>query len=145
MTKQNESLLLIIWTQALLALLGSLFFSEVMGYIPCDLCWYQRIIMYPLVIIYGVAMVKKNLDMAFPGLILSGIGILFSAYHYVIQKLPFLQEQGGTCSIVPCNVQYVNYFGFITIPFLALLAFVIIFTLHLRMIIKIREEKTREK
>ncbi|HLQ73277.1 MAG TPA: disulfide oxidoreductase [Bacillota bacterium] len=136
MNKQKEQLFLVIWTQALLALIGSLFFSEVMGYVPCDLCWIQRIIMYPLVVIYGVAIFKKNVDIALPGLILSGIGIFVSTYHYGIQKLSFLQEQGGTCTIVPCNVQYINYFGFITIPFLALVAFVVIFTLHIIIVIQ---------
>src|SRR5699024_3151966 len=136
MNKQKEQLFLVIWTQALLALIGSLFFSVVMGYVPCDICWIQRIIMYPLVVIYGVAIFKKKVDIALPGLILSGIGIFVSTYHYGIQKLSFLQEQGGTCTIVPCNVQYINYFGFITIPFLALVAFVVIFTLHIIIVIQ---------
>src|SRR5699024_11546405 len=58
--------------------------------------------------------------------------ILFiSAYHYLLQKLPSLQEVGASCGIVPCNTEYVNYFGFITIPFLAGTAFIVIFTLHI--------------
>lgn len=127
----NETILLIIWAQTVIALMGSLFYSEVMGYIPCELCWVQRVFMYPLVVIYGVAVFKKNITIALPGLILSGIGMFISTYHYLIQKLPMLQEKGGSCSIVPCNLQYVNYFGFITIPFLAGAAFIIIFTLHI--------------
>jgi len=87
--------------------------------------------MYPLVIIYGVALWKKNIDIALPGLILSGIGMAVSAYHYLVQKVPFFQEAGGACSgDVPCNVIYVNYFGFITIPFMAGTAFIIIFAAH---------------
>lgn len=127
----NENILLIIWIQALIATLGSLFYSEIMGFIPCELCWIQRIFMYPLVMIYGVAALKKNLSIALPGLFLSGIGMFISAYHYLLQKLPALHEAGGSCGIVPCNTQYVNYFGFITIPFLAGTAFIIIFTLHI--------------
>lgn len=129
--KVNENLLLLIWGQAFIALAGSLFFSEVMGYTPCELCWVQRILMYPLVIIYGVALVKKDLSIALPGLILSGIGMLVSIYHYLVQKLPALEDAGGACGLVPCNVTYVNYFGFITIPFLAGLAFIVIFVTHL--------------
>lgn len=133
-SKKQENILLMIWTQALLATFGSLFYSEVMGYVPCELCWYQRILMYPLIIVYGIAILKKNTQIALPGLILSGVGIFVSAYHYSLQKLPALQETGGFCGDIPCNLQYVNYFGFITIPFLAAVAFIVIFCLHLRMI-----------
>lgn len=129
--KTNETLLLFIWAQALIALLGSLFYSEVMGYTPCELCWVQRIFMYPLVIIYGIAAIKKDLSIALPGFFLSGLGMCISIYHYLIQKLPALSEVGGVCGDVPCNLQYVNYFRFVTIPFLAGLAFMIIFVLHL--------------
>jgi len=131
LSRKEEIALFIIWTQALVATLGSLFYSEVVGYTPCDLCWIQRIFMYPLVIIYGVSLMKKNFQLAFSGLILSGVGMLISIYHYSLQKVPFMQDAGGFCTGVPCNLQYVNYFGFITIPFLAGLAFIIIFVTHL--------------
>ncbi|MEC5423682.1 disulfide oxidoreductase [Virgibacillus sp. C22-A2] len=131
LTKKAENLLMLLWAQAFVALSGSLFYSEIMGYIPCELCWIQRVLMYPLVVIYGLAAIKKEISIALPGLVLSGIGILVSTYHYLVQKLPALQEAGGACGLVPCNVTYVNYFGFITIPFLAGTAFIIIFVLHL--------------
>ncbi|WP_042224567.1 disulfide oxidoreductase [Oceanobacillus manasiensis] len=139
LTKKAENLLLLIWAQAFIALAGSLFFSEVMGYVPCELCWIQRILMYPLVIIYGVAAFKKQVSIALPGLILSGIGMFVSLYHYLVQKLPALQDAGDACGIVPCNLAYVNYFGFITIPFLAGIAFIVIFVLHLLLIKEIKE------
>ncbi|MGP4065903.1 disulfide oxidoreductase [Oceanobacillus sp. M65] len=141
LTKKAENLLLLIWAQAFIALAGSLFFSEVMGYVPCELCWIQRILMYPLVIIYGVAAFKKQVSIALPGLILSGIGMFVSLYHYLVQKLPALQDAGDACGLVPCNVAYVNYFGFITIPFLAGIAFIVIFVLHLLLIKEIKENK----
>lgn len=135
LTKKAENLLLLIWVQAFVATTGSLFYSEVMGYIPCELCWYQRILMYPLVVIYGVALFKKDIKMTFAGLILSGIGFLVSTYHYLIQKVSAFQELGGSCSgAVPCNAVYVNYFGFVTIPFLAGVAFLVIFVLHLMLL-----------
>lgn len=130
-SKAYETILLLIWTVAVLATIGSLFYSEVIGYVPCDLCWVQRIFMYPLVVIYGVATIKRHIAIALPGLILSVIGLFISTYHYLVQKLPALQEAGGSCHIVPCNVQYVNYFGFVTIPFLAGFAFLIICGLHI--------------
>lgn len=130
MTKRQEVILLFIWTVTLLATSGSLFYSEFLGYIPCDLCWMQRIFMYPLVIIYGTALIKRNLAITTPAFILSVIGLPISIYHYGLQKLPALQEAGGFCTNIPCNLQYVNYFGFITIPFLAGTAFLMIIVLH---------------
>jgi disulfide bond formation protein DsbB len=130
-SKKSENLLLGIWGVSVIATLGSLFFSEVVGYEPCELCWYQRILMYPLIIIYGTAIFKKDITIALPGLILSGIGMFVSTYHYFVQKLPALREAGGACGLVPCNFEYVNYFGFITIPFMAGTAFILIFVTHL--------------
>src|SRR5690625_1126517 len=127
----NETILMLIWIQALIATVGSLFYSEVMGYVPCDLCWIQRIFMYPLVIIYGIAALKKDLSVALSGVILSGIGLCVSVYHYGLQKLLLVLDAGGFGSSVSCNLLYVNYFGFITIPFLAGSAFLVILTLHI--------------
>lgn len=131
LSKQKETILLIMWTQSLIALLGSLMYSEIMGYVPCELCWIQRIFMYPLVIIFGVALIKRNISIAIPGVILSGLGILVSIYHYGLQKAPFMRNAGEFCGEVPCNLQYVNYFGFITIPFLAGTAFLVILVMSL--------------
>ncbi|EJL41625.1 putative disulfide formation protein [Brevibacillus agri] len=114
------------WGVSLIATAGSLFFSEVLKYIPCDLCWYQRILMYPLIILLGVASAKKDYKMSSYALILSLIGGCISLYHYLIQKVPALHELGNACGIVPCNTDYINWFGFITIPFLALVAFTLI-------------------
>lgn len=130
-SKTSENLLLAIWGVAVIATGGSLFYSEIVGYEPCELCWFQRILMYPLIIIYGTALFKKQLSIALPGLILSGIGMCVSTYHYLLQKLPALKEAGGACGLVPCNVEYVNYFGFITIPFMAGTAFIMIFVMHI--------------
>lgn len=128
--KQYENVMLLMWSVALIATLGSLYFSEIMNYEPCKLCWIQRIFMYPLVIIYGLALLKRNHQLALSGLILSGIGMCIAIYHYGLQKLPVLQDTGGFCGDVPCTLQYVNYFGFITIPFLSATAFTIITILH---------------
>ena len=130
MKNYHESYLFAAWAVALVAMAGSLFYSEVLGYEPCEFCWYQRILMYPLVLIYGVAIVKKNSDIALPGVILSGIGIFVSTYHYLLQQIPGLSGNNA-CGAVPCSSQYVNYFGFVTIPFLAGTAFVMIFITHL--------------
>lgn len=131
LSKREEGLLFIVWTQSLLATLGSLYFSEILGYVPCHLCWIQRIFMYPIVIISTVALLKKNKYIAYSAVYLSGIGMLISMYHYGLQKIPFVGDASGLCGDVPCNLQYINYFGFITIPFLAGIAFVVIFVSQL--------------
>lgn len=126
MTKHQENALLTMWAAALVATAGSLYFSEVRDYLPCELCWFQRILMYPLVIVLGVAYIQKNPRIALTALILSVIGGGISLYHYGIQKFAFLQDSAGFCGQVPCTGQYINLLGFITIPFLALIAFSII-------------------
>lgn len=110
---------------ALAAMLGSLYYSEVAGFVPCTLCWYQRILMYPLTLVTLVGLI--NQDEYLPRYVLpfSIIGMGVSTYHYVIQL--GLLGHPATCSIgVPCNMRYVNYFGFVTIPFMALTAFIMI-------------------
>lgn len=128
--KKNNSMLenglYLAWGIALVATVGSLYFSEILMYIPCELCWYQRIFMYPLVIIIGIAAVKKDFKQVIYILPMSVIGTLMAFYHYLIQKLPALAESGASCGIIPCNFQYMNWLGFITIPFLAFIAFLAI-------------------
>ncbi|WP_203364112.1 disulfide oxidoreductase [Bacillus sp. REN10] len=132
---KKENLLFTAWGTSFVAMLGSLYFSEVMKYEPCELCWYQRIFMYPIVIILGLAVIKKEVTAAKYSLLLSIIGGSISLYHYAIQKLDFLADSAPACGRVPCTGMYINVFGFITIPFLALTAFIIIFVISL-MIIK---------
>ncbi|MCP3761572.1 disulfide oxidoreductase [Domibacillus sp. A3M-37] len=132
---KKENLLFTAWAASLTAMLGSLYFSEIVGYEPCELCWYQRILMYPLVLILGIAVVRKDLRAAIYSLVMSAIGGLISLYHYGIQKIDFLTDAAPACGRVPCTGMYINWLGFITIPFLALTAFAIIFIASL-MILK---------
>lgn len=128
MKKDNrENILFIAWAASIIAMFGSLFFSEIKHYEPCTLCWYQRIIMYPFTILIGIALIKKDYWISFYTMILSGIGIAISTYHYLLQKVPLLSDHAASCGRIPCTGQYINWFGFITIPFLALTAFIIIF------------------
>ena len=121
----NKSLLLS-WIAAIIATLGSLYFSEVMHFIPCTLCWYQRIFMYPLAIILGVAFYRNDQGIYRYVLPLSIIGMLISGYHTLLQKLPSLQQFEMCTTGVPCSKDYINWLGFITIPLLAFIAFTII-------------------
>jgi disulfide bond formation protein DsbB len=121
----NKSLLLA-WVAALIATIGSLYFSEVRHFIPCTLCWYQRIFMYPLAVILGIAFYRNDKGIAIYALPLSIVGMIISGYHTALQKIPYLQQFEMCSSGVPCSEDYINLLGFITIPILALIAFTII-------------------
>ncbi|MFJ8236638.1 disulfide oxidoreductase [Ureibacillus sp. NPDC094379] len=141
MNKKLENSLLFIWLTSLVAMLGSLYFSEIRQYEPCELCWYQRILMYPIVILTTVAYIQKNVRIAVTTAVFSCIGGAISLYHYGIQKLDFLTETAPACGRVPCTGQYINWFGFVTIPFLALTAFILIAVTSFYMIKQLKEEK----
>lgn len=118
------------WAIAIIATLGSLFFSEVKGYIPCTLCWYSRILMYPLVVILGISAVRKDYGQARYVLPLSMLGVAVASFHYALQKTSWFDSAGHFCSVGSCTAQYINWFGFMTIPFLALVAFIAITVLQ---------------
>lgn len=110
---------------AWIATSGSLFFSEVLGWTPCVLCWYQRILMYPLALIYAIGILRRDNGMHHYILPFSLLGACVSTYHYLLVKTDWLPPPPCTVGI-PCTVEYLNWFGFINIPFLALTAFLII-------------------
>lgn len=115
--------LILAWLVALVATLGSLFFSEVMEFIPCTLCWYQRIAMYPLVVILGIAAWKNRRDVLTYSLPLSIIGQLIATYHLGVQA-EIIPEAASPCvQGVPCSAMYIQWLGFITIPVLSFVAF----------------------
>ncbi|WP_338451299.1 disulfide oxidoreductase [Niallia oryzisoli] len=124
---KRESLLFIAWAASVIAMFGSLYFSEIRQFEPCKLCWYQRIVMYPFTILLGIAYVKRDYKIALYSMVLSAIGGSISIYHYSLQKLSFLADIAPACGRIPCTSQYINWFGFISIPLLALTAFTIIF------------------
>ncbi|WML40990.1 disulfide oxidoreductase [Neobacillus sp. OS1-2] len=136
----NKSLLFS-WVAAIIATLGSLYFSEVMHFIPCTLCWYQRIFMYPLAIILGIAVYRNDKKIYYYVLPLSIIGVLLSGYHTLLQKIPYLQQFEMCTSGVPCSKDYINWLGFISIPMLALIAFIII---TISMMVLARGQKEEE-
>jgi disulfide bond formation protein DsbB len=110
---------------AVTATLGSLYYSEIRHFLPCTLCWYQRILMYPLVIIILVGIVER--DRLLPAFVLpfSIIGMFVSGYHYLVEW--GITESPTACSAtIPCSYRWVNYFGFISIPLMAFTAFVLI-------------------
>jgi len=104
------------------ATLGSLYFSEVADYVPCTMCWYQRIAMYSLAAISITAAVRRETPTPYFA-VLAALGAPISIYHYLIERFPELES--GTCSTsVPCNYVWFEELGFITLPLMALTAFV---------------------
>jgi disulfide bond formation protein DsbB len=117
-------------TMAILATVGSLSYSLVAGFEPCELCWYQRIAMYPLSLILVVAAVRRDSSVGNYVLPIASVGFLLSAYHYLIQQFPDLSA--GACSAsVPCTAAYVWEFDFVSIPFMAMVSFAAIITAQL--------------
>lgn len=114
------------WLVSIVATLGSLYFSEIRGFIPCELCWYQRILMYPLAVILGIATFQNDRSVKKYILPLAVIGWSISLFHYLQQKVPGFAAIKPCASGVPCSAEYINWLGFITIPFLALIAFTLI-------------------
>lgn len=111
--------------QALVAMSGSLYFSEIMHFPPCNLCWYQRIAMYPIVAILGVGIWRGDHKVHTYALPLSFIGMGISFYHCAM-TYGFVEP--GACAVgaTSCTIRWINWFGFVTIPLLAFIAFTVI-------------------
>ncbi|MES2437006.1 MAG: disulfide oxidoreductase [Patescibacteria group bacterium] len=126
MTKLQTNILYTALAQAIVAMLGSLYFSEVMKLPPCILCWYQRIVMYPLVVVLAVGIIRRNKDIALYVLPLSLVGLGISIYHNLLYWKIIPENLAPCVAGISCTTKFFEWFGFITIPFLALVAFVVI-------------------
>ena len=121
--RPNELLPYVAWTIALVGVAGSLFFSEVMELPPCVLCWFQRIAMYPLVLIIGIGIATQDSGWTKYALPLTLIGLVIAIYHNLLYY-GIIPEAITPCSEgVPCNAVQIELFGFITIPLMGLVAF----------------------
>lgn len=126
MQKQEKTALYLIWIIAIGAMFGSLFFSEVLGYAPCVLCWYQRIFWYPLVILVPLGIIRADsaIKTYIKALVIPG-GII--ALYHTLLSWSIIPEKLAPCKVgVSCLTKYINWFGFINIPFLSLLGFLTI-------------------
>ena len=107
---------------------GSLFFSEIAHFVPCELCWYQRICMYPLSITTLLAALFDDPRAARYLLPLPVVGAGVSVYHLLVEN--GVVGESLTCRISApggCTVKWINEFGYMTIPTLALTAFALVF------------------
>jgi disulfide bond formation protein DsbB len=114
---------------AVVATLGSLFMSEIAGFIPCLLCWVQRGFMYPLAIV-----LLLNRRLRVPSLWLSiwaSVGAVISAYHYAEEHIPALARSSFCGPEIPCSLVWFERFGFVTLPFMALCGFAAVASLML--------------
>ena len=118
------------WVVAAVATTGSLIYSEVIHFLPCKLCWFQRIAMYPMTVILFVGAIRKEAAARLYALPLAIGGLAISIWHYLVQSFPAME--GGSCDpTVPCSAKYVDVFGFISIPFMAGAGFALIAVLLL--------------
>jgi disulfide bond formation protein DsbB len=112
------------------AMVGSLYFSEQVGYAPCKLCWYQRIAIYSIAIITFVAALRRDKNIATYSLVLACVGLVVSTYHYALEWFP--QLESNVCSLdVPCTTVWFRELGFVTLCFMAGSAFIAVITISL--------------
>jgi disulfide bond formation protein DsbB len=111
------------WIMATSATLGALFLSEVMGLAPCVLCWWQRVFMFPLVLILALGLFPFDAKVLRYAMPLALIGLVFAAIH-VLLTLGIIPETLAPCRQgIPCKTIQIQWFGFLTIPFLSFVAF----------------------
>ena len=119
------------------AMVGSLYFSENVGFAPCKLCWYQRIAMYSIAIISFVAALRNDKNIARYTIVLAPLGLVVSTYHYLLEWFPTLET--SVCSLdVPCTAVWFRELGFVTLCFMAGCAFITVIAVSLAIM---REEK----
>ena len=126
----QKNAIYIVLIQAIVATLGSLYFSDIKGYEPCVLCWWQRIFMYSLIPVITIATLRRENRIYQYTLPMAILGIIVSIYHNLLYVGIIKNEEFCTGGI-SCTSKYIEYFGFVTIPFLALMGFAIIIGLSL--------------
>lgn len=127
----KENLLQFALLTTIMASVGSLYFSEIAKFPPCILCWYQRICMYPLVVILSIGIWKKDKNTPYFVLPLSLTGVVIAIYHNLLYYGIISESTAPCIQGISCTTKYIEWFGFITIPLLSLIAFLVITTLSL--------------
>jgi disulfide bond formation protein DsbB len=111
---------------SLIATLGSLFFSVVMNLPPCNLCWFQRVFMYPLIYTLSVAILTQGQHKELYSLGLAVMGLVVSFYHNLIYYGIITEPIIPCTSGISCSAKQIEWLGFVSIPLLSLIAFVLI-------------------
>lgn len=135
-TDSRWTLVFLAWLTATLATLGALFMSEIMGFAPCVLCWYQRIFMFPLVFLLALGLFPFDPKIIRYALPLGLVGLAIAAFH-VLLVWGIVPEALAPCRQgIPCKTVQIEWFGFVTIPLLSSLAFLTINVLLLASYLK---------
>jgi disulfide bond formation protein DsbB len=116
----------ITWAMSAVAMIGSLYFSQILLLPPCVLCWYQRIAMYPLVWILAVGIFRKDRMVWLYALPLAVIGWIIGIYHNLLYYKIIPESLAPCIQGVSCTTKQLEWFGFLTIPLMSLIAFTII-------------------
>jgi disulfide bond formation protein DsbB len=120
------SLLFAAWILVTIATLGSLFFSEVMGIPICELCWYQRVAMYPLVVILALGLFPYDPGVVRYAAALASVGWLIALYQ-VLLVIGIIPESAQPCvQGIPCSETHISLLGFLNIPAFSFLTFTVI-------------------
>ena len=122
------------FTAAWVSMMGSLYFSEVMRFTPCTLCWFQRVLMYPLAGLIAFGILRRDHHLPFLVLPFSLLGQGLAVYHYLLQKTTIF-SQPSSCGLgVTCSSVWIDWFGIVTIPLLSVFGFMVI-TIGMLMVI----------
>jgi disulfide bond formation protein DsbB len=117
---------LLAWIVALVTTTGSLYYSEHLGFIPCELCWYQRILMYPLVFVLGVGWLRRDTKVWMTALPFVVVGAPLSLYHWLVERVPSFAESSSCSVVAPCSTPYFEKLGFVTLAWMCLSSFLLI-------------------
>jgi disulfide bond formation protein DsbB len=114
------------WVVALVCTLGSLYYSEHAGFVPCELCWYQRILMYPLVLVLAVAWLRRDAGGWLTALPFVVIGAPLSLYHWLVERVPSIASTSSCSLETPCSSPWFEKLGYVTLAWMCLSGFLLI-------------------
>jgi disulfide bond formation protein DsbB len=131
LTAVGPSARLLAWIVATVTTLGSLYYSEIANFVPCRLCWYQRICMYPLAVILLVGLLLRDRRVRWYAAPFVVVGAPISLYHWLVERVDFFAKSSSCSAEAPCTVPWFEELGYVTLAFMALSAFLLIGTLLL--------------
>jgi disulfide bond formation protein DsbB len=121
--------MLLAWIVAIVTTLGSLYYSLHAGFVPCELCWYQRIAMYPLVVVLGVGWLRRDGKAWITASPFVVVGVPLALYHWLVERVPSFAESSSCSAFAPCTAPYFEKLGFVTLAWMSLSSFLLIGTM----------------
>ena len=111
---------------AVVTVLGSLSYSELAGFLPCELCWYQRIVMYPLALLLVVGVLRRDKAVFWYAAPFVVIGVPLALYHWLVERVSWFTSSTACSAFVSCNIPYFEKLGYVTLAFMDLSSFLLI-------------------